>query len=360
MKKYAFVLFVLFTIIFSCKNCYGIEIAADAMSFYDEVKEYDKSGILDGSDKQDKNSVSDLNYIVSRIINIFSSEVIASLKYLAIIIFLCILSSLLKSFVSKKEICDIGNFSCFCICVISVLSGFELISDICFEATKTIKDFMAFSLPAYASVVAECGFAVTATTMQSIFMFISVIISDLIVNFIYPLLYLCGLITSINGISSHINLSRFIKILSKTIKFSTGVIMTIFAGIITFAGFSSSAGDNIAIKTIKYTVSNFVPVVGACLSDTLNSIIGSSHVLKSNMGYIIFLGLISVCIIPVIKSSVSILVFRISSAAAELFMEDNISKMIDSVCDIMATMVSMLIFVISVFVLIIGIMASTG
>ncbi len=352
---------ILIILIFFCyESCWASDTYLNAESFYDEVKKYDESDIIKVINSNDSDYMSDSEYITKKIFKLFFEEISTSWKYIAEIIFVCVISSLLKSFVSKKEICDVGGFSCFCVCVMFILSGFKLVSDICLHAIENINEFMSFSLPVYASVVAEGGFTVTATTMQSIFMFISVIISNFIVKFIYPLLYLCGLLASVNGISSNINLTRFVKLISKVIKYFVGVIMTIFAGIITFAGISSASGDNIAIKTIKFTVSNFVPVVGACLSDALNSFIGSSLVLKNNIGYISFLGLMSVCIVPIIKSAVSILVFRLSASVAELFSETTVSSMIDSVCDIMSTMVSMLVFVVAVFVLIMGIMASTG
>ena len=241
-----------------------------------------------------------------------------------------------------------------------VLSEFRIISDLCLNTITNTNDFMSFSIPVYASVVSGCGYGATATTMQSAFIFISVLISNFIVKIIYPLLYFCGIMTAVNGVSSYVNLSRFVKLISKIIKYAVGIVTTIFAGILTFAGLSSNVGDNVAIKTIKFTVSSFVPVVGTCLSDALNSIIGSSHILKNSMGYIGYIALISVCFIPIIKLSISILIFRLCASIAELFSETQISSMIDSVCDVLSTMISMVVFIMAVFVLIIGIMISVG
>lgn len=359
MKK-IFLMVLILVVINMNKCCYAYESSPETEQMYEAAEKYDESGIIREIDVFDDDYITESNYILKKTLSVLLKEIKASWKYLAQIIFVCILSSILKSFASKKEICEIGSFACFCVCAAFVLSGFKLISDTCLNTTRNINDFMSLSLPVYASVVAECGYTVTATTMQGIFMLVSVLISNFIVELIYPLLYFCGLLTSVNGISSHINLSRFIKLISKVIKYSVGITMTIFAGIITFSGLSSGAGDNIAIKTIKYTVSNFVPVVGTCLSDALSSVIGSGHILKNNMGYVGFLCLISVCLFPLIKVAISILIFRLSASAAEMFMESNISSMIDSVCDILAAMVSMLLFIMAVFMLIIGIMASTG
>ena len=174
------------------------------------------------------------------------------------------------------------------------------------------------------------------------------------------LLYYSCLFTSVNGISTSLDFTIVIKLISKMIKYAIGAVMTIFAGIIGFAGFSTGTGDNVAVKTIKYTVSNFVPIVGTCLSDALNSITQSSIAVKNSIGYVGFIGIISLCLIPVIKVGVSIVVLRLSASVASLFLENHLGTMIDAICDIMATMVSMLVFIIAIFILVIGIMTSAG
>ena len=341
-------------------SLYTFAYAVEYEDIYSEIQQYDKTNLLSDYNYESTDYSLNSKHIMNKLLDVLLSEIKSSWKLLAKITFVCILSAVIKSFSFKSEIRELCTFSYSGICIIFILSEFKVISDLCLSAITNTNDYMSFSVPLYASAVSGCGYTATASTMQSIFIFLSVIISNFIVKVVYPLLYFCGIMTAVNGISSYINLSRFIKIISKIIKYALGIITTIFAGIITFAGLSSNAGDNIAIKTIKFTISNFVPVVGTCLSDALNSIIGSSHILKNSLGYIGYIVLISVCLIPVIKLGISVIIFRLSASVADLFSETNISTVIDSVCDVLSTMVSILVFVIAVFVLIIGIMLSVG
>lgn len=358
LLKILLVTFIL--LIISAVDTFASQSSPDYKEISNATQKYDKLNLLDSVSYKEEGLSSDFPGIVRKLMQALFIQIKSTWRFFAEIVIVCIISSLLTSLITNKDLSQISGYACYCICAYLMISSFKLLSNTCIEAIRNVTDYMKILIPTYASAVAGCGYVSTASGMQSIFMIISLFISDIISKFIFPLLYYCGLLTSVNGISSSINFSRMINLISKIIKYATGVIMTVFAGIIGFSGMASGAGDNVAVKTIKYTVSNFVPVVGTCLSDALNSIVSSSLALKNAIGYIGFLVLISLCIIPVIKIGFSIVILRLCASVADLFSQSNFGVMIDSVCDVLSTMVSMLIFIIAVFVLIIGVLVSIG
>lgn len=360
MKKTILFLIAIFIINYSSVFAQEIRYSDDALynSFIESAKKYDASGIqvYDSPRTISKNT----EKLLSKICDSLISEIKESWIMLFGLIFICVLSSLLKVFVAKTTLTDVGSYACYCVCASLVILNFKNASTICSEAIVDLSDFMDLAVPTYASVLTGCGYVGTAVSMQSMFMVISVIITHLIEKVVYPLLFCCGLLSVISGVSTTIELRRFIKLISNTVKYIIGILMTVFAGILTFSGFTSAAGDNIAVKTAKYAVSNFVPVVGGCLSDALNGIVQSSLLMKNSVGYIGFFTLISICLFPVIKSAVIIFSFRLSASAAELLAETPLSSMLDSVCDVLVTLTGMVLLVTVIFVLIIGVVASVG
>ncbi len=363
MKKIFVSLFLVFIIFTFSENALAENnYFENSKETYDEflnaASEYDNLNITQTGETQKDKSRADR--IFEKIYEFLFSEIKASVKILFSVVFICMLGSLIKVFVTKQSLAEAGEFGIYCMCGGIVISGFKTITDICNVTIKNLSDFMDIAVPTYASLLVGSGFGSLAVSMQSLFMVISVFITHIIKNLICPLLFCCGLVSVAGGISSAIDISKFIKLFSKTVKYILGIVMTIFAGIITFSGLSSSAADSLTVTTAKFAVSNFVPVVGGCLSSVLNGITQSSVALKNNLGYIGFLVLFSICIIPVIKVFVLVISFKLSASLAQIFSETKLGTMLDSVCEVLVTMGALVLLVTSVFVLIIGVIASVG
>jgi stage III sporulation protein AE len=168
------------------------------------------------------------------------------------------------------------------------------------------------------------------------------------------------LLSVIASVSNVVNLAGIISLISKTIKFVVGIIMTVFAGITAFSGFSAVAGDNLAVQTAKFAVTNFVPVVGGCLSSALSGIKQSSVLLKNNLGFVGFLTLLSLSMMPLIKIMLSVFAFKLCASVVHLFNETRLVTMFDLVCEVLVTLGALVLFTGVVFLLIIGVISSVG
>ena len=360
MKKFLLVLMMLVvldrTLVFAQSDLQSYESMYDDFMSYSE--QYDASDINDSASSSDSHT--NIQKIFKKIYDLFFSELKSSMTMFFSIFFVCVLSSVLKSFGGKTSLADIGCYGCYCVCSSAIITNFSTINNVCVSSIADLSDFMDLAVPTYAALLTGCGYGASAASLQGVFVIISIVITHLIKNLICPLLFCCALLAVISGISTTIELSRFIKLISKTIKYIIGIIMTVFAGILTFTGFAATAGDNVAVKTAKYAISNFVPVVGGCLSEALNGIVQSSLHMKNSVGYLGFITLLSICMLPVIKVFVTVFCFRLSASAAELLAESKLGTVLDCICDVLETMLGMLILVTVIFMLLIGIISSVG
>ena len=360
MKK--IIIILLLFLIFDC----GLIFAEGDSNTYDKMyddfisfsEQYDTSDINDNAASSD--SYTNTQKIFKKIYELFFAEIKSSLTMFFCISFVCVLASLIKIFVEKTSLADIGCYGCYCVCAGAIILNFSKINNVCQASITDLSDFMDLAVPTYSAMLTGCGYGATAASLQGVFVIISIVITHLIENLICPLLFCCGLLAIVSGISTTIELTRFIKLISKTIKYVIGIIITVFAGILTFTGFAASAGDNVAVKTAKYAISNFVPVVGGCLSEALNGIVQSSLHMKNTIGYLGFITLLSMCMLPVIKVFVTVFCFRLSASTAELLAESRLGTVLDCICDVLETLLGMLILVTVIFMLIIGIISSVG
>ena len=81
-------------------------------------------------------------------------------------------------------------------------------------------------------------------------------------------------------------------------KWLMAAIITIFTGISAIYGFSSPALDAVSGKAVKFAVGSLVPVVGTFLSDTLETVVSGTRLMKNAVGTS---GIIVMCVICVCR-----------------------------------------------------------
>ena len=118
--------------------------------------------------------------------------------------------------------------------------------------------------------------------------------------------------------------------------------------------------DGLTIRTAKFAVDTFVPIVGSFLSDAVDTVIGSSAILKNGIGIIGLIILITIIALPIIKVMVLLLAYSVIGAVIEPIASKNITKLFS---DISKTILLVLVSIVSVgimFYITITIIVDTG
>lgn len=357
MIKKTIIIFIVF-IIFMQPIC--INANSSNFSYDDFVNESQK--YVNNFDVE--NIITNPSEIFNSLLSLFLNTCIYQFKeYLILfllIILILFLISIMKSMVNANTVAEISEFGACIICCSFIGISFDDVSQIAVNAVKDLGDYMNVSFPGYAFLLASSGYGTTATSLQTSFIIISNIITIGINKIITPFLYSCALLGISNGITNSDEIANLIKTLIKFIKYVIGIIITIFSAILGFTGFVSSTGDSVIIKTAKYAISNFVPLVGNCLADTLNSLIYTSALLKNTVGYIGIIVILIISLSPVIKIFILSLVYKLLSYLSSLLLNKNLSATLDIVSNVVSTMGSVLILASVVFIIIIGIVLSAG
>lgn len=89
----------------------------------------------------------------------------------------------------------------------------------------------------------------------------------------------------------------------------------------------------ITAKTTKAAVSNFIPVVGKILGDTVDSVMGCSSILKNAVGVVGVIIIIGICIIPIIKLTILTITYYIATAVCEPIADSKIISLLGQVSD---------------------------
>ena len=103
-------------------------------------------------------------------------------------------------------------------------------------------------------------------------------------------------------------------------------------------------------KTAKAAVSNFIPVVGKILGDSIDSIIGCGNILKNAVGVIGVVVVVGIIVIPLLKLGILWISFYILSGVCEIVADEKIVKLIAQISDGYKIMLAILFSVSAMFI----------
>ena len=134
---------------------------------------------------------------------------------------------------------------------------------------------MTALVPVLIMLVVSVG-GVTEAAMNPIIVSGVIVAARIYTTVIIPLILIGFIMQFVNNISDDYKISKLTKLINQWALWIQGIIMTIFIAILTIRGITATTIDQVTVKTAKFAVDNFVPIVGKCLSDAISSVAGYS------------------------------------------------------------------------------------
>lgn len=322
-----------------------------------DVNEYINSYINTGSGNVSNKTV--YKVFVSYIFK----EVAASAKLMIVVVIIAIVAALLnnlqKAF-SNESLSNIAYFACYSILIIVVTKSFLIGLNLAKDTIQQMTDFMMALVPVLVMLVASVGGITEAAVMNPIIIAGVNIAARLYVTLIIPLILIGFILQFVNNISDDYKIDKLTKLINQWALWIQGIIMTIFIGVITIRGITSKTIDQVTVKTSKYMVDNFIPVVGKCLSDAIATVAGYSILLKNALSAFGLVIVIIIVAFPIIKLFIMGMLFKFTAAMIEPISDKKFVSCINTAGDSIVLIMSSLISVSVMFFIMVSILASTG
>lgn len=290
-------------------------------------------------------------------------EVAVSMKLMGNVIIISIVCALLnnlqKAF-SNESLSNIAYFVCFSLIIIIIGKSFFTGIELAKETINKMTDFMVALIPVLMMLLVSIGGFSEATLMDPIIIGAINVNARLYVDMIIPIIMMTFVLQFANNISEEYKIDKLTNLLNKITLWGQGIIMTVFVGIITVRGITSKTVDEVAVKTAKYAVDNFVPIVGGCLSDAISTVASYSLLLKNALSSVGLIIIIVIVIFPIIKLLIMTLMYKLTAALIEPISDSRLVNCISSVGDSLILITSCLISISVMFFIMISIIAATG
>lgn len=296
------------------------------------------------------NNISIINYFGKMI----SNELMVSINLMASVLIVIVIHSIFKTIIENLEnstASEIVYMIQYLVIVTLVINTLVSILDITKNSINELVNFMNLLIPLLITLMLTTGSIVTTTMAQPILIFMVSFIGNFINNFIIPLLLISIAISIVSNVSEKVEINKISKFFKSSIVWILGIILTIFTCTLSIEGTLSSSVDGMTAKTAKAAVSNFIPVVGKIMGDTVETVIGCGNILKNSVGILGVIVIIGIAAIPIIKITLLMISFKITSAVCEVVADTKIVKLIDNISDSYKILLAILISISIMFII---------
>lgn len=290
-------------------------------------------------------------------------EVKTVLSMCIIIVVIGIICSLIKNLQSaflSESISEIAFYACYALMIIVLTRTFIISLDLAKDIITQISGFMSKLLPILVVMLGVAGGFTESATMDPIVLGTTIIIPKIYLNIILPLILITFVLQFTNNISTEPKISNLCSLVKSSVLWIQGLILTVYIGLLTVRGITASTIDAVTLKTAKFTIDNFIPIVGKTFSDAIASVAGYSLIIKNAIGSVGLLVLILIILYPIIKIFLSSIILKISSSLLEPIADKRITKAVFSAGDSLILILSSVLCVSLMFFVLIAMMVSAG
>lgn len=307
--------------------------------------------------------VLDAKNIFKLILQALFSEGYDCLALLLSVIAVSILFSLLnnmKSSFHQETVSEVAFFVCYLILSGLIVQAFGSAARIVTSTVKSASIFINALAPVLMTMLVTSGGVVSAAAVNPVILLAAEMAALLVERLLMPLLYSSAALYIVSEINETIRVVKFADFLKKTVKWGLCLILTIFVAILGIQGFCTASLDGAAAKAAKFVVGTAVPVVGSILSDTVETVVGCSMVVKNATGAAGMVALLVIVTAPILRLLAVCAVFHISAAVIEPVSDKRISNVMTNIASVTSLMAAVVITVALLFLICIGMVMSIG
>ena len=189
--------------------------------------------------------------------------------------------------------------------------------------------------------------AVFKPMMSTLVTVITVFVSRLIIP-----MFIASIAFSIVGnLTKSVKLDKLTEFFKSSATYILGGGFGIFIAFLTFQGLTGGVIDSISVKTAKFAMQSYIPILGGYLSDGFDLMMASIVLIKNSVGVIGLLMLLSVIVLPTVKIILLSLGLKLASGIIEPISDSKFSKMLSDVSSNMTLLIISLVGVGFMFLL---------
>jgi stage III sporulation protein AE len=257
------------------------------------------------------------------------------IKLMILVVLCALLKNLQASFLSDG-VGELAFYVCYIAMISLILVSFSSAISLGISIIDSMVDFMYATVPVLITLLVAGGNMTSGGIFQPILILIVEISATVIKNVFIPLILLSTILSIVNNISGKVQISRLASLLKQVAGWGLGIILTIFVAVVSIQGSVGAVADGVASKTAKFAIGTFIPVAGSYLADAADTVLSCALLIKNAAGIAVMIGVIAICLVPILKLFALIGLFKITEVLVEPISEKRITNCIKDIAGSLA------------------------
>lgn len=282
----------------------------------------------------------------SSIISIFFDNLLGLLPIISLIIAISLIGSMLQGLKPNnngKSISNVIHFVTYGIIVVLILSIVVKMVGLTTNTIQSIKSQMDAIFPILLTLLTAIGGTVSTSVYQPAMALLTGTIMNLFTYVLLPIFIFSIVFNVVSNLSNTVKLDKFTSFFYSSYKWLTGLIFTVFTAFLSVQGITAGSIDGISIRTAKFAIKSYVPILGSYLSDGMGIILVSSNLIKNAVGATGLFLLLATIISPLIELILFMLILKFVAGIIEPLGNKQIANFISSLSKSMTLLIALII-----------------
>lgn len=225
---------------------------------------------------------------------------------------------------------------------------------LCTQTVHRMSGWMQALFPVLVTLLAAVGGTASSAFYQPAVMAAAGSMTALVEQVTMPLAVGVAVLTMVGGLSENLRVTRLCRLLRQAASWTLGFGFTVFLGVMTVQGAGSAAVDGVSIRTAKYAVDHFIPIVGGMFADTVDTLVGCSLVVHNAVGILGLLLLLGALLAPILRTVMTLFLYRACAAVLEPVADGPLCRAIGGYADVFSLLFVIQLSVGAMFMLLVA------
>lgn len=288
----------------------------------------------------------DISKLIKELGDDIIKELVSFFPVCLSIILICVLSSTITAFSPKiagNATNGIVKFVCLAsitiLLITSIMSAVNAVKD----TVNLFGQFINVIFPILITFLSVLGGNSTVGVFSPYIGILSTVVINGIQNFIIPIFLACLVLSIVGNLTSSVKLSGIRKFLKSSSEWVLGLGFGLFCTLLGSQSIVTASFDSISVKTTKFALSSYVPILGGYLSEGFDVVLAGSILIKNVLGLTGIFIILIITLLPLLKLILLVLSLKLTAGIVESFADIGISDMLLSVASSLKILIAVLL-----------------
>lgn len=212
---------------------------------------------------------------------------------------------------------EIVHFACYAAIIVILSVRITAIVLSVREIVEGMSKLMQCVFPVLLTLMTALGSVSAAGVYNPLMAALSTGIGTVISSIVLPCFIATVVLSVAGNMSNGIKLGRLSKFFKSAATFVLAGVFSFFAAFLTVQGLGGGIADSISLKTAKFAVQSYIPILGGYLSDGMDLAMAGIVLIKNSLGIVSVMLLFSAVAVPVIETAVFTLGLKLVAGLCE-------------------------------------------